>query len=425
MMKRTDFKHRLFGYGRRYGLGKRILAFVLVICMMAGWQLPARAAAAADTSYPDNPRAAAADTSYPDNPRAAAADTSYPDNPRAAAADASYFGIPDETKALARSMLNTVGWFRRPAEEVNDMSATIWDVYKACATNVSTDDAFAPDVTSMDFTPTLGTTWASAVLTLVMLGENPYDYDGVNYVEGLENCYTDKTYNGVPLMYGPFASNEWALMAFKAAGHEVSRDLINLVHERTLGGGGLSMSMGGLDLQGWGLAALTDYLSPSEIMEIARIFKDCQLKEGLSCDGEKGIFQNTYYTEFANSMTHACVITGLAEANIDLEAYYNVDGITPLTVLRDQYMKPGKGFIYTIDPSQIKYYSYDYNKDVILALGDVMNGSNVWARYTLTQEKMDALLAGASADGMLSNAAVKAAYDKAKKAVYGKTEFGK
>ena len=421
MMKRTDFKQWLFGHGGSYGLAKRILAFVLVICMAAGWQLPARAesdstAMAAAESH------VSADASRTASP--AVTPPTVTSTSAASPSETSYFGVPDETKALARSMLNTVGWYRRPAAEVNNLSTTIWDVYKACATNVNTDNAFIVDLTEQSYPANFGTPWASAILTLVMIGENPYDYDGVNYVEGLENCYSDKKVNGVPIMYGSFAANEWALMAFKAAGHEVSQDLIDLVHERALGGGGLSMSMGGLDIQGWGLAALTDYLTKSEIMEIADLFKECQLREGLSCDGEKGVFQNTYYTEFANSMTHSCVITGLAEADIDLEAYYNIDGITPLTVLRDQYMKAGKGFIYTIDPSQIKYYNYDYNKDVIVALGDVMNGGNVWARYALTQEKMNDLLAKASGDGMLSDAAVKAAYDKAKKAVFGKNEFG-
>lgn len=287
--------------------------------------------------------------------------------------DETMWTIPESTKTLAKQMLEESGWYDRSDSEKNDLSAGYWSVFMAAATNLDTKDANVYDVTKHEMKQ--ATDWAGCILELVLIGENPYNFNGVNYVEGLENCYSDGG-------YGPYACNIWALEAFKAVGHPVDESLITTVKNQA------KNENFDLDMSSWALAAVNEYLTEDERYEIVNRIRNVQMTEGLVSDDEVGMFYNFYYN-YANTQSHGCALSGLAEAGVNFEEFCRLGDITPLTVVRDKYMKAGEGFIYCLDTSL--HLDYGYNKDIIIGLGDVMNGSNVWARLTLTDEKMDAL----------------------------------
>lgn len=321
------------------------------------------------------------------------------------------WNLPDSTKALAKQMLEESGWYARSEDEKNDLSNGYWSVFMAAATNLDTKDAIVYDVTTHEMDQ--ATDWAGCILELILIGENPYNFNGINYVEGLEKCYS----NGG---YGPYACNIWALEAFKAAGHPIEEQLITTVKNQA------RSETFDLDMRSWALAAVNEWLTEEERFEIVNSIRDTQMTEGMVSDDEIGMFWNFYYN-YANSQTHGCVLSGLTEADVNFEAFCNMGGITPLTVVRDKYMKKGEGFIYCLDPDMV--LSYGYNKDIIVGLGDVMNGSNVWARMYLTENTMKSLIS--KAEKMLSDMdegdvkqEIQTTLDKAKNAKFGTKDFG-
>ena len=226
--------------------------------------------------------------------------------------------------------------------------------------------SYVYDVTKHNFRQ--ATDYAAVILELVMLGENPYDYQGTNYVE----CLLDEEDEDDKGNFGAWGNNVWALMGLKAAGAEIPDELIDSVKSQTMN------SSGDLDLRGWAIAAAAEYMEPLEIAECAQSMKDTQLTSG----DDAGMFKHPSYNT-VNTMTHGCVLTGIAGAGIDVQnRLYTVDGtITPLNALKKNYMTEDGQFYY----SSVGFESY--NKDVIIALGDIIHGSNVWQRYELTAEK--------------------------------------
>ena len=292
------------------------------------------------------------------------------------------FQLSDATKTYVSDML--AGWNSRADARKRDLSDSYWDLYKTIATMDpakitsqkeilhALSGSYIYDVTNHNFRQ--ATDYSAVILELVMLGENPYDYKGTNYVADLLS-EEDANHN-----FGAFANNTWALMALKAAGADIPDALITSVKSQAMN------SAGDLDMRGWAMAAVRDYMTPLEIAKWSASIRDTQLTSG----NDAGMFKHPDYNTI-NTMTHGCVLTGIAGAGIDVQnSLYNVNGtVTPLTALKNNYMTEDGEFYY----SSAGFPSY--SKDVIIALGDVLHDSNVWQRYELTAEKFGELLVNA------------------------------
>ena len=317
------------------------------------------------------------------------------------------YEIPKKTKELANSMLQ--GWKSRNEQEINEKTSLgYWGIFMAKATNFDLSKNLVYNVSLHE--KKQATDWAACIMELVMIGENPYNFEGTNYIEGLLSCRDEKSGG-----YGPYANNIWALEAFKTAGYPLDETLIKMVKNQALADGP------DYDMRSWAVAAISEYLTEDEKAQILINYKNAQLTEGKISDKEIGLFYSPYYTG-ANTSTNGDVLMALAQLNVNMENYFDMNGKNPLTILRDYYMTSDGGFVYDLAGT----YEGGYNKDMIVGLGDIVNGSNVWTRYALTEDMKVELIK--KAKSLISDAkdkeALQNAIDKAEASVYGTTDFG-
>lgn len=194
--------------------------------------------------------------------------------------------------------------------------------------------------------------YAKTILYLCMLGENPYDFgeEHRNYVAELQALEKDG-------LYGVFANNVWTLMAYRACGETLDDKLLSYVKTKDL------YSTFSVDLKGWALIALAGLLEEEEMQNALEALKKDVRKDGT----------------FGNANSSGCVISGLVAVGAELSEYQ----ITEKTLLECVVNQQQELFN---APPNIQ------NKDMIIALGDVIQGSNVWQRCYLTQEKWNKLL---------------------------------
>ena len=302
-----------------------------------------------------------------------------------------YFGISQETKDLARKFLTNRYSSLQGEEELNFSS--YWSVFTTVAAGGGTfDENGLPE--PYDFTGKYvydvrkhgnrqATDPAACILMLVMLGENPYHFDpdgeggqpAVNFVERLQQ------WSGG----GAYANNVWYVMAAKAAGIETEfEDALKL--------NGLNPYYD-LDTRSWVIAALDGILEEKEIVRYIDSLHDRQYTSGTYA----GAFQG--YSDILNLFTNGCVLTAIASANVDPERQFAVqeDGrtYTPMRAIENWYSEEDGLFI-SSGAENVKLYP----KDMIIGAGDILHGSNVWARYALTGEKYEALQAEAGNLGL-------------------------
>ena len=88
-----------------------------------------------------------------------------------------FISAPDENeKAQATEMLKP--WFSRSDSKKRDMnSQPYWSVFMSIATNLDVNNGFAADPNESTYNQ--ATDYSRAILQLVLLGYNPYDYEGV------------------------------------------------------------------------------------------------------------------------------------------------------------------------------------------------------------------------------------------------------
>ena len=223
-------------------------------------------------------------------------------------------------------------------------------------------------------TMTQATDWAACIMEIIMLGRNPYDFpryeNGVlnehyNYVQGLIDCGT-----------GPFANDVWYTFAAQAAGLKHPASTENALN-RTFD----------LDTRAWTIAALSGELSTKELVYYVDSLHDVQDTSGTYTS----LWTNQSYhgASSGNAYTIGCVLSAIASAGADPDVQFAYGNHTPLQTIKETMYKDGL------------FYSNGSNdgvlpKDMIIGLGDVLHGSNVWARYTLTADKYDSLIAKAN-----------------------------
>ena len=280
--------------------------------------------------------------------------------------------VSDDTKALAKELLGK--WY-------TDLTApgytfgSYWNVFMAKATTGTSDQpAFDFDKKSVmhpaKHTMTQATDWAACIMEIIMLGRNPYDFpryeNGVlnehyNYVQGLIDCGT-----------GPFANDVWYTFAAQAAGLKHPASTENALN-RTFD----------LDTRAWTIAALSGELSTKELAYYVDSLHDVQDTSGTYTS----LWTNQSYhgASSGNAYTIGCVLSAIASAGADPDVQFAYGNHTPLQTIKETMYKDGL------------FYSNGSNdgvlpKDMIIGLGDVLHGSNVWARYTLTADKYDSLI---------------------------------
>lgn len=265
----------------------------------------------------------------------------------------------------------------------NIYAESYWDTFEAVAANRDLQDALLYDVETHDFK--YATDYAAAILELVMADKNPYDYNGNNYVQKL--LEEGQKYKGES--YGPWGSNIWALLALDAAGAEYDQKLIQTVLNQAV-----SESFD-LDMRGWALAALSNHTDVPGVSEgIEKAIINIQSKRLIKTGDMAGSFKHQNYDNI-NSNTHGCVVSGLVACGMNLTGEeWTAEGQNPVSILKKFQAEDGQ-FYYSTEDDGKTFKFPGFNKDAMIALGDIVNGSNVWTRAALTSDKHTTLIAAA------------------------------
>ncbi len=288
------------------------------------------------------------------------------------------FTIPQSTKDRAKEMLDK-GWNKRDEKQKKKETgeSRVWSLYKQVATDPDFDLNGICMQDPVERKWNQATDYASAILELIILGENPYNYKDHNYVADLEKC------GG-----GPFANNVWYLLAAKAAGIDEASitSMTNSVK------GQLFNSGYDLDINGWNLAVIAPDLTPSEIMYVVKYLKRAQNESG----NIAGMFRHSMHP--SNTMTQGCTLSGLSAANVNIEKLLSLattdDGriVNALSVIQDKYQREDGQFWYSYGYLGDRPEMESFNKDIIIALGDIANGESFYQRYNLDADRAQELL---------------------------------
>ena len=286
-------------------------------------------------------------------------------------------GVSSETKRRAKAL---VSWMERKGylEYLANERDDYWKTFGAASLGKSyLKGLLGYDVTQK--TIRQASDCAGIILELIMSGENPYDYLGIDYVDRL----MEFNENG---NFGAFSANIWALAALQAAGAEVPNKTVEIVLKQAK-----SRSFD-LDMRGWALYASALYknnYSKKEYAELIASLKEIQIQEPtmMNKTNVTGVFENFFYTN-RNIMSHACVISGLTALGIDTggKEFKGRDGSDPISILENY--RVDTGWFYSPENKS----GGGWNKDVVIAVGDLLNGENVYQRYYLTNERYNELI---------------------------------
>lgn len=278
-----------------------------------------------------------------------------------------------EAISIAKPYLESIMEFYKQNLGEKKAGGTYWTIFAMKAAGENLDGYNVYNV--LDQKRTQATDYAGVILELVMLGENPFDYGGVNFVELLQSC-RDNSGN-----YGPYACNIYALYALDAVGIEDEK-LVQIV-----AGQAVAKSFD-LDMRGWAVAAIQNHMDTPGVEEKSALaIEDFKNTQGLG-DPKRGpaipgAFENFWYYN-SNSATQSCVIMGLTAAGINLqESDWRCQGRTPIEYYAscfDENGKPTKESVGSM-PAQ-----------VVIALSGIINQSCVFPDNMLTLEKVEVLL---------------------------------
>lgn len=325
---------------------------------------------------------------------------------------ATYFGVSAETKAKAKELLEKTNWYT-----TNSKFATgrTWDVFMRAAVGRSFDDTYVFDVTTATIDETCpAKTYGSIILDLVITGENPYDFNGTNYVELLEKCADSYGHKS----FGPYGTDIWAYIGLKAAGAESDYPYMSDLTERVKN---YAMdSTATLEMRCWAWAALGDELSRKQQIKLIEEVRETYL---WTSGDDAGLFVAPEYQNSINSNCHGCVITGLNSMNYDVESFKLDDTHSPLLTLDTRFYDDGE-WKFRNDGS-----GTNDEKDVIIALGEVVTGESIFNKYIPTNDDITQLLATAKSilgtGSKANNEALQSAYDAASKVSSKESGFGK
>ena len=297
-----------------------------------------------------------------------------------------YTTVFAESKALAKEML----WKYQETLESTKYFNSYWNIFRAKAAtgaegvaDYNFDGKYVMDPARHKMTYT--TDWAACILEIVMLGRNPYDfpyYDNGEYVEHFDYVTAFRTREGS----GAFASAAWYQFAAKAVGDPISG---KMSVEQSFA---LNPNYEWLDIRAWAIASLAGS-EPKDMVRYVDTLHNEQIKQGefkSLWDQSKGVGNGT------NPNTVGCVLSAIAAAGADPDKQFVYDGVKPLETIKKSMYRDDGLFYSGVNSKQEGALS----KDIIIGLGDVMHGSNVWDRYALTADKYNDLIAKANANGV-------------------------
>lgn len=290
-------------------------------------------------------------------------------------------GPSDEQKQKAKQKLTEEGWYSRSDAERQDLEGA-WTVFESAATGADMSGGKSADPSRVTYKQ--ATDYAREILRLILLGYNPYDVGN----EHLDLVARLKALINEHGSTGGYANNEWTLMALRACGEEIPQGLIDYVRKVDM------YNTFSVDMRGWAIVALKGLIPEDELMAGILTLKEIQGKDG----------------HWGNSFTDGCIMTGIVGAGVSLD-FFKAEEKDLLDVMASQKMLTPQGWC----------------KDFVIAYGDIMEGSNVWQRTWLTQEKWNWLIdkAETMATENPNNAELAAALENAKKVGNSITGNGK
>lgn len=285
-----------------------------------------------------------------------------------------YTNISDSSKKLAEEMLS--GWY--DALENDNKFANYWKIFMTKATGgrdgkeYDFNGAYVKDPARHGMSQ--ATDWAACIMEIVMMGRNPYSFpryvdgelvENFNYVEGL-----------IKQGGGAWGNNVWYHMASKATG--ARQIMLGAMKSSSLD------KMSNLDIRGWSIASLAGCVETKDMVRYIDSLHNVQDTDGkftsLWTD------QSWHGGSSGNTYTIGCVLSAIASAGTDPDRLFAVDGHTPLETIKETlYLENGRFYEGGLPDG-------DLPKDMIIGLGDILKGSNVWARYALTKDKYDKLI---------------------------------
>lgn len=317
--------------------------------------------------------------------------------------------VSDTSKALAKEMLS--GWYKNL--ETAKYFASYWNVFMASATGDADGNPFEFNGVNVKnpahHTMKQATDWAACIMEIVMLGRNPYDFpryetggvlsEHYNYVEGL-----------MKQGGGAWANNVWYHMASLATG--APRIMLSSMRQNAL------ERTHDLDTRGWVIASLSGSEPTKEMVRYVDSLHDVQNTDGkyISLWTNQGWHGTSgEASDDANAYTIGCVLSAIASSGADPDKQFAYGDRTPLQTIKDYMYKDGL------------FYSRDsitgvMPKDMVIGLGDILHGSNVWARYALTEQKYTDLIAKARENGLAAEADAMPPY-KAEDTAVGKAYY--
>jgi hypothetical protein len=218
-----------------------------------------------------------------------------------------------------------------------------------------------------------GTQYGATVLAICMMGENPYDYNGVNWLQRLKDNYG-----------GSYAGGIFSQLAMVAAGADSS-------YYTASPASGISMTQpesmtNGIDMAGWASEILAIYAGDPEVdtaaADIIQFMQDLGVEESGNFTG-------------VNVISTSCVVSGLA-------ALYAA-GYTDADPTADTWVNEssGKNILDVIyDDFIIEGMTPNYLEQGYMALGDTINakngGTSVWIACAVNEEMLNVQIAKAN-----------------------------
>ena len=245
---------------------------------------------------------------------------------------------------------------QKESELKNMWKKSCWSVFMNMAVDVDVNGGYVYSPEKENYTQ--ATAYARQILQLVMLGYNPYDF-GDSHMNLVEGLLSFKNKEG---LFGGYANNEWALMALKVCGEEIPDALVDYVKKVDL------YNSQSVDMRGWALAELKGLIPDEEYIAGIIALKDAQTENGT----------------WGNINTTGCVITGFIGAGVNTD-YLKYNGKDILDICKEQNYEDSIANAVKIDDRETL-------KDIVIGLGDVISGSNVWQRYDLDESKWKSLI---------------------------------
>jgi hypothetical protein len=281
--------------------------------------------------------------------------------------------VPAMSSDIVKEAVNTI------KEQYNTDTALTggyWEVF--AARSVLEDDFDDYDFTFYDVrnhrkdSAWQPTDYAAVILQLLATGENPYNYKGNNYVQGLINYYeTNKN-------WGPYACPGWAGMALEAAGADISDEARNAYIGYCKAQ--LKDLSYGPDMAGWDLIVLANHLDANGVKDAIGELRST-LKASQVQSGENIALFNTGGVEGGSiTMSNACVVSGFqALAAAGMEGF---------DLTADEWKVNGVGVMDTLYNLEIKGKE-SFNTQIAVAFGDAYHGDSVWRRIAITAGMFD------------------------------------